>query len=96
MCLLGNEHGAQDAQGISSTEREFREATKQGKTRLFFIKADNDQNRHRKTVDLIKKTGGEMICRRFSNVTELVTQVYAAFVQYLEDENACLKQALIT
>jgi len=39
VCLLGNEYGVQDAQGISSTEREFREATKQGKTRLLFIKA---------------------------------------------------------
>lgn len=86
VCLLGNEYGAQDSHGISSTEREFCEATKQGKTRLLFIKTGNDQDRHRKTAELIKKVGGEMIRRRFSNVTELVTQVYAAFVQYLEDE----------
>ncbi len=86
VCLLGNEYGTQDAQGVSSTEREFREATKQGKTRLLFIKTGNDRDRHRKTVELIKEVGGEMIRRRFSNITELITQVYAAFVQYLEDE----------
>jgi predicted HTH transcriptional regulator len=86
VCLLGSEYGAEDAQGISSTEREFREATKQGKARLLFIKAGNDQDRHLKTMELIKRAGGEMIRRRFSNGTELVTQVYAALVQYLEDE----------
>lgn len=86
VCLLGNEYGTQDARGASSTEREFYEATEKGKTRLLFIKTGNDKDRHQKTIKLIKKAGGEMIRRRFSNVSELVTQVYAALVQYLEDE----------
>ena len=86
VCLLGNGYGSVDAQGVSSTEREFCEATKQGKTRLLFIKNSSDQERDRRTVKLIEKAGGEMIRRRFSNVAELIAQVYAAFVQYLEDE----------
>jgi predicted HTH transcriptional regulator len=86
VCLLGNEYGAQDSKGISPTEHEFCEATKQGKARLLFIKTGDDDNRHKKTVKLMKKAGGEMIRRRFSNVSELISQVYAALVQYLEDE----------
>ena len=85
VCLLGNEYGAEDKQGLSATEREFREVTKCGKTRLLFIKNGPDADRHSKTVQLIHKAGGEMIRRRFSNIPELITQVYAALVQYLED-----------
>src|SRR3989338_567106 len=33
VCLLGNEYGIQDRQGISATEHEFHEATKLGKIR---------------------------------------------------------------
>lgn len=86
VCLLGNDYGTQDARGVSSTEREFCEATKCGKVRLLFIKAGDDDARHQKTIKLMEKAGGEMIRRRFSNVAELIAQVYAALVQYLEDE----------
>ncbi len=86
VCLLGNEYGVEDTQGVSATEREFREATNCGKTRLLFIKNGHDAGRHSKTVKLIRKAGGEMIRRRFSNIPELIAQVYAALVQYLEDE----------
>jgi len=86
LCLVGNEYGAENKRGVSATEQEFCEATKQGKTRLLFIKDVNDRDRHRKTVKLIKKVGGEIIRRRFSNVSELISHVYAALVQYLEDK----------
>lgn len=86
MCLLGNEYGVEDAQGVSATEREFDEATKQGKTRLLFIKDGLDTARHPKTARMIKQASGEMIRRKFLNISELITQVYAALVQYLEDE----------
>jgi ATP-dependent DNA helicase RecG len=83
--LLGDEYGKEDAQGISATEHEFQEATRLGKTRLVFIKSGAETNRHPKIVKLVHKAGGEMIRRKFSNIPELVTQVYAALVQYMED-----------
>ena len=85
VCLLGNEYGTLDRQGVSATEREFQEATKEGKTRLLFIKDGPDADRHPKIAMLIHKAGGEMIRRRFFNMPELVAQVYAALVQYMED-----------
>jgi hypothetical protein len=42
VCLLGDEYGTQHSEGISATEREFHEATRLGKTRLFFIKDGPD------------------------------------------------------
>jgi len=86
VCLLGNEYGTHDSSGLSSTEREFCEATKYGKERLLFIKAGDDDIRHQKTIKLMKKAGEEMVRKRFSNVPELISQVYAALVQYLEDK----------
>jgi len=85
VCLLGNEYGVQDRRGVSATEREFHEATKLGKTRLLFIKDGPDADRHPKIAGLIRKAGGAMIRRKFSNIPELVAQVYAALVQYMED-----------
>ncbi|OGX05796.1 MAG: hypothetical protein A3G87_10305 [Omnitrophica bacterium RIFCSPLOWO2_12_FULL_50_11] len=85
LCLLGNEYGAADARGLSATEHEFQEATKTGKTRLLFIKDGADSGRHPKMAKLIRKASGETVRRKFLNTPELVTQVYAALVQYLED-----------
>lgn len=85
LCLLGNEYGVEDARGLSAIEREFQEATEQGKMRLLFIKDGVDSGRHPKIVKLMRKASGEMIRRKFLNTPELVTQVYAALVQYLED-----------
>lgn len=85
LCLLGNEYGSEGRSGISPTEREFREATKEGKTRLLFIKDGPDKDRHPKTAQLIWRAGRGMVRRRFSNIAELIAQVYAALVQYLED-----------
>jgi ATP-dependent DNA helicase RecG len=46
--LFGNEYGFEDATGVSPTEREFDRATAQGKTRLIYIKGQDDKNRHPK------------------------------------------------
>ena len=42
--LFGDEYGREDADGISSTEREFDCATKAGKVRLIFVKGSDDAN----------------------------------------------------
>ena len=86
ICLVGNEYGAKNDRGVSATEQEYCEATEHGKTRLLFIKDGNDSDRHRKTRRFVRKAASEIVRRRFANTSELIAQVYAALVQYLEDE----------
>lgn len=82
--LFGNEYGFEDDQGISPTQREFELATEKGKHRLIFVKGTDDKSRHPKMLALIKRAGAELIRRRFSSTPELVTNLYAALVEYLE------------
>ena len=56
--LFGNEYGFEDASGVSPTEREFDQATAQGKTRLIFVKGSDDRVRHPKMQALVRKAGG--------------------------------------
>src|ERR1035437_3776394 len=53
--LFGFDYGYEDSKGISPTEREFDEATKQHKTRLIYVKGDAVSNRNPKMNALIKK-----------------------------------------
>ncbi|MFH0924409.1 MAG: DUF4062 domain-containing protein [bacterium] len=85
VCLLGNEYGSLDIEGVSPTEREFNLATKMAKTRFFFVKDTDDTKRHPKTLKLIHKASGELIRRRFLDIPELIAQIYTGLVQYLED-----------
>ncbi len=81
--LLGNEYGWEDRKGISPTEREFNVATEQGKTRLIYVKGDNDKDKHPKMRVLINRAGNELIRRRFNDLATLKTAVYASLVDYL-------------
>jgi ATP-dependent DNA helicase RecG len=82
--LFGNEYGAEDAEGISPTEREFDLASSKGKQRLIFIKDADDTARHPKMLKLIRKAGSQLVRRRFADVPDLTTAVYAALVEHLE------------
>ena len=82
--LFGNEYGYEDSEGLSPTEREFDHATALGKPRLIFIKGSNDKARHPKMLKLIHKAGSQLIRRRFSNIPDLTTALYASLVEYLE------------
>src|SRR5437762_6734890 len=53
--LFGDDYGSEDAAGISPTEREFDQATAQGKARLIFVKGADDVNRRAKMRALIRK-----------------------------------------
>jgi predicted HTH transcriptional regulator len=81
--LFGNDYGFEDAEGISPTEREFDRATARGKTRLIFLKAPNDQPRHPKMQNLIRKAEAHLIRRRFSSIPELTTALSASLVEFL-------------
>ena len=82
--LFANEYGFEDAAGISPTEREFDRATTQGKTRLIYIKGQDDKTRDPKMLALIRKAGTQLIRRRFDNLAELNAIVYASLVDHLE------------
>jgi len=82
--LFGNEYGYEDAEGISPTEREFERATAQSKYRLIFIKGHKDTDRHPKMRALIQKAGNQLIRRRFVGKTDLISNLYASLVDFLE------------
>ncbi|MDD2456637.1 MAG: ATP-binding protein [Kiritimatiellae bacterium] len=83
--LFGNDYGFEDAEGVSPTHREFDLATAQHKLRLIFVKGSDDKTKHPKMQALIRQAGSDLIRRRFTTAAELVSAVYAALVQVLED-----------
>ena len=82
--LFGNEYGYEDAEGNSPTEREFERATAQSKYRLLFIKGQKDTDRHPKMRTLIQKVGNQLIRRRFVGKSDLISDLYASLVDFLE------------
>ena len=82
--LFGEQYGFEDADGFSPTEHEFNEATAKGKPRLIFVRNADDKARHPKMLKLIRKTGAQLIRRRFADITDLTSALYAALVEYLE------------
>jgi ATP-dependent DNA helicase RecG len=82
--IFGVEYGFEDAEGVSPTEREFDRATLRGKPRLIYVKGEDDRIRHPKMGNLVRKAGAQLIRRRFGNIPELTTGLYASFVEYLD------------
>src|SRR3972149_737519 len=82
--LFGNEYGKEDKKGHSPTEREFDHATIYGKVRLIFVKGADDTMRYPKMKALIAKAGDQLIRRRFTAVPDLIADLYASLVDYLE------------
>lgn len=82
--LFGDEYGHEDSEGVSPTEREFDRATDKGRTRLIFVKGAGDANRHPKMLSLIRKTGAQLIRRRFTGSSDLLSDLYASLVEHLE------------
>ena len=88
--LFGDDYGFENAKGISPTEREFARATKQGKTRLIYVKGATDKTKHPKMQALIRRAGNELIRRRFVDAPSLLSAVYASLVAYLEENKLIL------
>ncbi len=99
--LFGRDYGSEDADGVSPTEREFDRATVLRKHRLIFLKTADSGTRHPKMQALITKAQTGLIRKRIHTPEELVSGLYAALVEYLEDKalirsgpfdaTACLK-----
>ncbi|MFA5055591.1 MAG: DUF4062 domain-containing protein [Dehalococcoidia bacterium] len=102
--LFGNEYGAEDAEGLSPTEREFDQATALGKLRLIYIKGDDDKSKHPQMRALIRRAGSELVRRRFNTAEELCSALYASLIDHLSrtgviqslpfDEQPCPEAAL--
>ncbi len=82
--LFGDDYGWANDDGLSPTELEFDEATERGKVRLIFVKGADDGGRDPKMRALIAKAGGQLIRRRFKNIAELTSGLYASLVDHLE------------
>lgn len=83
--IFGCQYGYEDRKGISPTEHEFNEALKENKTKLVFISSHKTAERHPKEQKLIAKAEQEVIRKKFSSASDLKTSVYAALVNYLEE-----------
>ena len=84
--LFGQEYGNEDEAGVSPTEREFDHATALGKHRLIFLKDAASGGRHPKMQALVRKAEAGLVRKRFSTPEDLVTGLYAALIEYLEDK----------
>jgi len=84
--LFGLDYGYEDVQGISPTHREFDQATQTNKHRLIFIKSTGPAKRHPKMLALIRQAEGQLVRRSFASPSELIGNLYAALVQYLDDK----------
>ncbi len=82
--LFGSDYGNEDEEGVSPTEREFDRATTLGLHRLIFVKGTGTHVRHPRMEALIGKAQAGLIRKRFNTQAELVTELYAALVEYLE------------
>ncbi|MBU2816708.1 DUF4062 domain-containing protein, partial [Acidithiobacillus ferrooxidans] len=83
--LFGDDYGWENKDGLSPTHLELNEATRQGKTRLIFVKGADDDAKHPKMRALIRDAGDTLVRRRFNSSEELVAAVYASLVRILEE-----------
>lgn len=82
--IFGNEYGWKDEQGLSPTELEFDHATETNRERLLFVKGEGDREREPDMLKLIRKAGGQLTRRRFSELSGLLREVYASLVASME------------
>ena len=85
MGIFGDEYGPEGDSGKSATELEFDRATDNGIARLIYIKGRSDDRRNPRMLDLIKRAQKDLIRRRFDGAAELIEQVYASLIEYLEE-----------
>lgn len=82
--LFGNEYGQPDNSGLSPTHQEYNAASEAQKTRLIFIKGNDDQNKAHAMQALIQQVQNQLVRKRFNSSSELIAQVYSSLIDYLE------------
>ncbi len=82
--IFGYDYGAEDKDGISSTEHEYNYAGKHRKTRLIYVWGSDEKKRAPKMRQLVSNASSELIRRRIENFSALTSEVYASLVDYLD------------
>lgn len=92
LAVLGYKYGWKNEDSLSPTELEFDQATKTHRERLVFVKgeAETDHDRDPEMAALVKKVGLQLTRRRFPDVPGLIREVYASFVQSLENRGSLI------
>jgi ATP-dependent DNA helicase RecG len=85
LAVLGNQYGRKNPDGKSPTDLEFDHATKTHRERLVFVKGDDDKARDQDMTNLVSKAGSQVTRRRFTDIPELIREVYASLVESLEN-----------
>ncbi|MDE2058884.1 MAG: DUF4062 domain-containing protein [candidate division NC10 bacterium] len=83
--LFGNTYGRPGADGVSATEQEFMLASRLRKRQLILVKGRDDSRREPKMAALIRRTGDELVRRRFEDTPELLRLLYGSLIQYLQE-----------
>ncbi len=88
--LFGNEYGTPEEDGLSPTEREYRQAKADGKYILVFLKGKADAERDHKLKELLKEFKGHRgySYKRFENYIELKDWARKGLVHYLKKEHS--------
>lgn len=87
--LFGEKYGNEDESGVSPTEREYDEATKNFRYRLAFVK--RTETREAKQKQFVAKVEKDVVRSGFSDYDELKTALYASLVRYLETKEILRK-----
>ena len=82
--ILGAEYGFEDADGISPTEREYDCAKEEHVSRWIYIRGGNEVTRHPKQSAFINKVGEDVSRKRFSDLNDLLKEVYRTCVLHLK------------
>jgi len=94
--ILGNEYGSSGKDGISATEREFREAQKGNKEILIFIKGEDDKirdHRIRKLIKEIRNPECGYTYKRFNDLQSLKNHMHESLLDFLRDEGVVGRSA---
>ncbi len=89
--IFGQQYGGSEKSKISPTEIEFREAKKKHKTILIYIKGDNSIDKKRdkgiqKLLSEIRDSKRGFSYKRFKNVLEFTSLIYASLIDFLKEE----------
>jgi ATP-dependent DNA helicase RecG len=87
--LFGNEYGTPEEDGLSPTEREYRQAKADGKYILVFLKGKTDTGRDDSLNKLLKEFKGHRgySYKRFENYIELKEWARKGLIHYLKKEH---------
>jgi len=85
LAILGNQYGWKNAEGTSPTELEFDHATRTHRERLVFVKGDDDKAREPEMAKLVGKATRQVTRRRFTDISGLISEVYASLVESLDN-----------